>query len=78
MSVLVISHTIEQTRYDQNGHIVERAGDKVVSHGVDDVTGATVILPCDPWDAFVRNHCDMIDGEAFLKESTKLRRSAQS
>lgn len=68
MAVLVIPYIVEQTRYDQNGFIVERAGDTVVSHGVNEVTGKTVILPCEPWDQFVRQHCETVFGDVYLKE----------
>lgn len=57
MSVAVISFTEPKTTYDNHGRLLTQKGDKVVSHGVDLDTGHTVILPSDPWESFVNQHC---------------------
>ena len=68
MSIMLIPFTIPEDRYDENGKIVERKGDVVVSHGVDEISGKTVILPCEPFQSFVSEHCECAFGEYFLKE----------
>ncbi len=68
MGVLVISHTVPQNHYSPSGRLIEQKGDVVVSHGIDTDTMKTVILPCDPFKQFTREHCEFIDGEWYLKE----------
>lgn len=65
--ILVIPFTVKKDRY-QDGKLIERKGDKVVSHGINEITGKTVILPCDPWDQFVSMHCMRYGDEYYLKE----------
>lgn len=55
--IVAISHTIEKNRFDKSGRMIEEAGDVVTSHGVDIHTGKTIILPEEPWDAFITHNC---------------------
>jgi hypothetical protein len=65
--ILVITHTAERTTYDKSGRVLEEKGTVTVSHGIDTNTGSTVILPQEPWDYFRRLHCELYDGEWYLK-----------
>lgn len=65
--ILVITHTAERTTYDKSGRVLEEKGAVTVSHGVDTNTGRTVILPQDNWDYFRRLHCELHQGEWYLK-----------
>lgn len=64
--VEVIPFTLTEDEYDGN-RIVERKGDRVVSHGIDINTGKTVTLPCEPFDDFVIEHCRLYEGIWILK-----------
>jgi len=66
--VEVISYRIPEDEYNENGSIVERVGNVVVSHGVDHATGCVVILPDEPFLPFVKEHCEYFRGSYFLKE----------
>lgn len=67
MSVIVYGFTVAEDRYDQRGRLIERKGERVVSHGEDTQTGRVVVLPCEPWGEFTARHCVRRDGEYFLK-----------
>jgi hypothetical protein len=64
--ILVILHCADRTEYDRAGRIIEEKGTVTVSHGVDTVTGRTIILPCELWRDF-RHNCINIGGEGYLK-----------
>lgn len=67
-SVEVIPFTLTSDEVDQWGRVTAQQGDVVVSHGVDHDTLKNVILPCDPFYQFVRQHCVRIGGAYYLKE----------
>lgn len=64
----VIPFRVPKDVYNRHGVRVERKGEVVVSHGVDHDTGRNVILPCEPYDAFVHKHCRRVDSIWILKE----------
>jgi len=65
----VISYTVPDNVYDPcSMKLVEKKGDVVVSHGVDTESGRNVILPCEPYQQFVRLHCRVVNGVAYLRE----------
>lgn len=65
--IVVISFTAEKDRYDRNGRLIEAAGTKTVSHGYDLNTGKDIILPCEPWDSFISQHCTYVpDMDEFI------------
>lgn len=67
-NIRVIPYTIENTIHDEYGRVVERKGDVVVSHGVDQDTLRNVCLPCDPFYQFVKLHCVQVGCAYYLKE----------
>jgi hypothetical protein len=64
--ILVITYCAERNSYDHKGRLLEAAGTVTVSHGINIVTGKTVILPCERWSDF-RHNCVQINGEWYLK-----------
>jgi hypothetical protein len=66
MQVMVITHMQERNEYDHLGRLTAEKGAVFVSHGVNVITGKTVILPCEKWRDF-KHECVYIDGEWYLK-----------
>lgn len=64
--VEVIAFTFTEDEYI-NGVLFHKAGDMIVSHGVNHNTGENVILPQENFSNFVKEYCFFENGCWFLK-----------
>jgi hypothetical protein len=63
----IIGHTFLEDEII-NGKITNKKGDVIVSHGVDHDSCENVILPTEPYNSFIKEHCKLVNNTWFLKE----------